>query len=212
MFRSRARSDHAKHLRRQFILATADRLLRREGFDAFTMNKLAAEADFAKGTLYLYFVTREELVMALYTDLHVNWINQFLAAEKQMTTANYADLCDRFYHSFVADPLLVDLAARATFGLEPYVPLAAWISAKEAQTQSSKRLAGMFCRRFGCDAAQAQRLTWAFLAALSGAQQRAINLDDDGEIPEPLQKFGKITSFRDVFLNIVLPLAPQLPE
>ena len=212
MSRSRARSGYAKQLRRQFILATADQLLRHEGFNAFTMNKLAAAADFAKGTLYLYFVTREELVMALYTDLHDAWINQFLAVEKQMAEPNYADLCDRFYHSFIADPLHVDLAARATSGLEPYVPRAAWVSAREAQTRSSKRLGGMFCHRFGCDAAQAQRLAWAFLAALSGAQQRAINLDYDDEIPETLQKLGKITSFKDVFLNLVLPLAPSLPE
>ena len=45
MVQSRARSEDAKQARRQFILATADQLLRREGFDAFTMNKLAAAAD-----------------------------------------------------------------------------------------------------------------------------------------------------------------------
>ena len=62
MRRVRARSDDAKRARRQFILATADQLLRLYGFDAFTMNRLAAAADLAKGTLYLYFATREELV------------------------------------------------------------------------------------------------------------------------------------------------------
>ena len=88
----RARSKGAKQARRQFILATADQLLRRDGFDAFTMNKLASVADLAKGTLYLYFATREALVLALYTDLHDGWIDQFLDAEKQMPVPNYADL------------------------------------------------------------------------------------------------------------------------
>ena len=96
MVQSRARSEGAKQARRQFILATADQLLRRKGFDAFTMNKLAAAADLAKGTLYLYFTTREELVLALYTDLHDGWIDQFLEAEKQMSVPNYGDLCTRF--------------------------------------------------------------------------------------------------------------------
>ena len=44
---------------------------------------------------------------------------------------------------------LVDLAARVTSGLEPYVPLSAWVTAKQAQTRSAKRLAGMFCHIFG---------------------------------------------------------------
>ena len=149
MGRSRARSDDAKRARRQFILATADQLLRLYGFDAFTMNRLAAAADLAKGTLYLYFATREELVLALYTDLHDGWMNRFIDAEKQMATTDYDALCARLYHSFVADALLVDLAARVTFGLEPHVPLAAWITAKQAQTRSAKRLGGMLCHIFG---------------------------------------------------------------
>ena len=212
MVRSRARSDDAKRARRQFILATADQLLRRDGFDAFTMNKLAAAADLAKGTLYLYFTTREELVLALYTDLNDGWMNRFIATEKQMVTPDYDALCVRFYQSFIADALLVDLAARVTCGLEPHVPLAAWITAKQAQTRSAKRLGGMFCQSFGYDAVQAQRLAWAFLAALSGAQQRAIDPGDSTAIPENLLKLGKIMSPKHVFLNMVLPLAPSLSE
>jgi AcrR family transcriptional regulator len=212
MGRTRARSDDAKRARRQFILSTADQLLRHEGFDAFTMNKLAAATDLAKGTLYLYFATREELVLALYTDLQDGWIHRFIASEKQMVTLDYDVLCVRFYHSFVADALLVDLAARVTSGLEPHVPLVAWVAAKQAQMRSAKRLGGMFCQISGCDPAQAQRLAWAFLAALSGAQQRAIVLGDSTAIPETLQKLGGIMSPKHVFLNMVLPLAPSLSE
>ena len=212
MGRLRARSDDAKRARRQFILATADQLLRCDGFDAFTMNKLAVASGFAKGTLYLYFATREELVLALYTDLHDGWINRFIAAEKQIVMPDYDALCVRFYQSFVADALLFDLAARVTSGLEPHVPLAAWVTAKQAQMRSAKRFGGMFCQIFGCDPVQAQRLAGAFLAAVSGAQQRAIDLGDSTAIPETLQKLAKTMSFKDVFLNMVLPLAPSLSE
>ena len=208
MGRSRARSDDAKRARRQFILATADQLLRHEGFDAFTMNKLAAATDLAKGTLYLYFATREELVLALYTDLHDGWIHRFIAAEKQMATPDYEALCVRFYLSFVADALLVDLAARGTSGLEPHVPLAAWVTAKQAQTRAAKRLGGIFCHRFGCYPAEAQRLAWAFLAGLSGAQQRAIDVDGRADMPADLQKLSVVMTSREVFLNMVFPLAP----
>ena len=209
MGRSWARSDDAKRARRRFIVTTADQLLRREGFDAFTMNKLAAAADLAKGTLYLYFATREELVLALYTDLHDAWINRFIAAEKQVVTPDYAALCTRFYQSFVTDALLVDLAARSTSGLEPHVPLAAWVAAKQAQTRNAKRLGGMFCHRFEFGAAQAQRLAWAFLAGLSGAQQCAIDADGRFGMPDDLQKLSAVMTRREVFLNMVLPLAPD---
>ena len=212
MGRTRARSDDAKRARRQFILSATDQLLRHEGFDAFTMNKLAAATDLAKGTLYLYFATREELVLALYTNLHDGWIHRFIAAEKQMVTPDYDALCVRFYQSFFADALLVDLAARVMSGLEPHVPLVAWVTAKQAQMRSAKRLGGMFCQIFECDPAQAQRLAWAFLAALSGAQQRAINGSDGAAMPESLQKLGRIMSPKNVFLNMVLPLATSLPD
>ena len=151
-------------------------------------------------------------MLALYTDLHDGWIHRFIVAEKQMVAPDYDALCVRFYQSFVADALLVDLAARVTFGLEPHVPLAAWVTAKQAQMRFAKRFSGMFCQIFGCDPAQAQRLAWAFLAALSGAQQRAINGSDGAEIPETLQKLSKTVSFKDVFLTIVLPLAPSPSE
>ncbi len=144
MGRLRARSDDAKRARRLFILATADKLLRREGFNAFTMNKLAVATDLAKGTLYLYFATREELVLALYTDLHDGWIHRLIAAEKQMATSDYDALCVRFYLSFVADALLVDLAARVTSGLEPHVPPAAWVAAKQRRRALQNVLAGCF--------------------------------------------------------------------
>lgn len=208
MAQSRARSDDAKRARCQFILASAERLLRRDGFNAFTMNKLATKADLAKGTLYLYFATREELVLALYTDLHDSWMHRFIAAEKQIVAPNYDDMCARFYQSFVADFLLVDLARRATSGLEPHVPLTAWFMAKQAQTRCAKRLGGMFCHSFGCEPVQAQRLAWAFLAALSGAQQRGINLPDDAVIHLSMHKLDTNLSPKNLFLNMVLPLAP----
>ena len=208
MGRSRARTDDAKRARRQFILVAAEQLLRLNGFDAFTMNKLAAAADLDKGTLYIYFARREELVLTLYTDLHDSWINRFIDAEKKMETPDYDALCARFYHSFVADALLVDLAARVMSGLEPYVPLASWVKAKQAQMRSAKRFGGMLCYIFGYDQVQAQRLAWAFFAGLSGAQQRAIDVDSRFDMPADLQKLSVVVTSREVFLNMVLPLAP----
>jgi AcrR family transcriptional regulator len=209
---ARARSPEAKRARRQSILKTAEQILRSDGFDAFTMNSLAKTTGLAKGTLYLYFSSREELVLALYIHLNDDWVDRFLLAEKAHLPPDYAALCTRFYQSFAADALLVDLAGRAASGLEPYVATPAKVSAKRAYARAARRISGMFYQNFDCDPAQAQRLAWAFLAALSGAQQRAIEMQDNSVLPEDLRKLGQIMSCKDVFLNMVLPLAPRRRE
>ena len=209
---ARARSPDAKRARRQSILATAEQILRSDGFDAFTMNSLANTTGLAKGTLYLYFSSREELVLALYIHLNDDWIDRFLQAEKAHLTPEYAALCARFYQSFAADALLVDLAGRAASGLEPYVSTPTKVIAKRAYARAARRISGLFYQNFDCDPAQAQRLAWAFLAALSGAQQRAIEMQDNSVLPEDLRKLGQIMSCKDVFLNMVLPLAPRRRE
>jgi AcrR family transcriptional regulator len=62
----RARSDEEKQARRSAIMMTAWRMYTREpSFAAFTMAALAKQAGLAKGTLYLYFRTKEELFLAL---------------------------------------------------------------------------------------------------------------------------------------------------
>jgi AcrR family transcriptional regulator len=203
----RARSPDAKRARRQSILTTAERILRSDGFDAFTMNSLATTTGLAKGTLYLYFSSREELVLELYLHLNDDWVDRFLLAEKASIPPDYAALCTRFYQSFAADALLVDLAGRAASGLEPYVAAPAKVTAKRAYARAARRISGMFYQKFDCDPAQAQRLAWAFLAALSGAQQRAIEMQDNSVLPADLQKLGQIMSCKEVFLNMVLPLA-----
>ena len=209
---ARARSPDAKRARRQSILKTAEQILRSDGFDAFTMNSLAKTTGLAKGTLYLYFSSREELVLALYIHLNDDWVDRFLLAEKAHLPPDYAALCARFYQSFAADALLVDLAGRAASGLEPYVATGAKVTAKRAYARAARRISGLFYQNFDCDPAQAQRLAWAFLAALSGAQQRAIEMQGNSVLPEDLQKLGQIMSCKDVFLNMVLPLAPRRRE
>lgn len=50
--------------RREQILDAALRLWTRSGFDATTVEAIALEAGIAKGTVYLYFATKEELLAA----------------------------------------------------------------------------------------------------------------------------------------------------
>ncbi len=64
----RARTEDAKELRRNVLMASARRMLARDGSQSFTMAALADEASVAKGTAYLYFPTREALFLAILTE------------------------------------------------------------------------------------------------------------------------------------------------
>jgi AcrR family transcriptional regulator len=70
----RARRPEQKEQRRRAILDAAQRLwLDERGHGEFTMSRLAEHAGVAKGTLYLYFATKEELFLALLEDMFVSW-------------------------------------------------------------------------------------------------------------------------------------------
>jgi AcrR family transcriptional regulator len=53
--------------RTQEILAAARQLLEQRGLEAMTMEEIAAVAGVAKGTLYLYFQSKDDLIQALIT-------------------------------------------------------------------------------------------------------------------------------------------------
>lgn len=54
-----------RELRRSAILDAAKALYEQHGIDGVSMDRIAHEAEIAKGTIYLYFKSREELMMAL---------------------------------------------------------------------------------------------------------------------------------------------------
>ena len=57
----RARSLEQKAVRRLAVLEAAEAYFHDVGYQAFSMAQLAKNTGVAKGTLYLYFKTREEL-------------------------------------------------------------------------------------------------------------------------------------------------------
>lgn len=56
------RTERKKDETRQKIIGVALGLFKEHGFDAVTMEQIAAEADFAKGTIYNYFPVKEAIL------------------------------------------------------------------------------------------------------------------------------------------------------
>lgn len=55
------RKEREKESRRQSIIDAAERVFFRKGFDQSTMDDIATEAELSKGTLYLYFQSKDEV-------------------------------------------------------------------------------------------------------------------------------------------------------
>ncbi|RRB10551.1 TetR/AcrR family transcriptional regulator [Larkinella knui] len=62
------------------ILATALRLFVASGFHGTPTSKIASEAGVSNGTLFHYFKTKDELVVALYSSIKAE-LNQYVAAK-----------------------------------------------------------------------------------------------------------------------------------
>ena len=90
----RARSETAKLEREDSILTATEVLLRQAGYDATTMQAVATAAGLAKGTLYLYFTSRESLILAIYGRLFDRWIDRF--ASRQPELAGFDGFCRGF--------------------------------------------------------------------------------------------------------------------
>ena len=87
----RARSLEQKALRRRAVLQVAETYLIEVGYEAFSMSKLAKKIGLAKGTLYLYFQTREELFLTLYDQSLIQWSQTFIdELSDSMTSKAYS--------------------------------------------------------------------------------------------------------------------------
>ncbi|MBL8148988.1 MAG: TetR family transcriptional regulator [Blastocatellia bacterium] len=71
--KQRARRDEEKQHRRRTILLAARDLLEERAFTEFTIAAVAERVGLAKGTLFLYFETKEKLYLALLEEMLQDW-------------------------------------------------------------------------------------------------------------------------------------------
>jgi len=90
----RARNPQDKLARREAILEVAARVLSRSQFARVTMAQIAEHCGLAKGTLYLYFATKEELFLATLEDELAAWFDELgreLLGRGSLTATEFAD-------------------------------------------------------------------------------------------------------------------------
>ena len=205
----RARSEIEKSERAGLILTAAEILLRKSDYDSMTMQSVATAAGLAKGTLYLYFTSRESLVLEVYGRLFDRWIDQFAIHQPELT--GFDGYCHAFARHYADDHLFVQLAGFANAVIEPQLDREAYIKSKRGMERRVKRLAGLVCQQFFIEPAAAQRLIWGFLTIAGGTAQitarRSVNKTD---LPDDVVAFTDLANFETVFLNAAAPLGVNL--
>jgi AcrR family transcriptional regulator len=91
---SRAETPEEKVAKGEFILQVANRIIRDEGLEALSMNRLVQETGFAKGTLYLYFTTRHEILASLFVQMLTAWHHRL--SESLTKARTYDEFCARY--------------------------------------------------------------------------------------------------------------------
>ncbi|MCU0636330.1 MAG: TetR family transcriptional regulator [Gemmatimonadaceae bacterium] len=123
---TRARSDAAKEARRAALLGAARAVLADRPFAALTIDAVAREAGLAKGTVFLYFATKETLGLAVLEELLDEW---FDALDSRLSALRPPVAAPRVAAAIVRvtveRPLLVDLLVLLGPLLEQNVPRAA---------------------------------------------------------------------------------------
>ena len=124
----RAVTDAQKQFRRQEILDGARLYFEDVGYQGFSMNQLASRLGVVKGTLYLYFPTKEAIVLALYGRAVEDWSEAVKA--KLATPMTGHDFIAFFYHSAMADPILVPILTRLEHVIEHNVSVDLLVASK----------------------------------------------------------------------------------
>lgn len=175
--KTRARSDEKKAERREAIVAAAGRLFDRAGFAALTMADVATKAGLAKGTVYLYFTTKEALVLALLLDELRAWfagLGPALGASAHPAShSTEAHLAAAIARSLVERPRLVRLIVLVHLVLEQNLDDTTAADWKHAIATMMRAPATLFEARLGLRAGDGTKLLLYVNALVVGLGQMA---------------------------------------
>ncbi len=165
----RARSADQKEERREDILRAARSHLAEVGFDAFSMGPLAKAAGVARATLYLYFPTREEVLLALYLEEAQAWVDTIVARTGPGIEAEA--FLTAFYETSIGLPRFLELAPRLLTTIESNVSAGSIIRAKRQTRDMTSRVGHHASEIFALPPEEGVRVFTALMGLLLGFRQ-----------------------------------------
>jgi AcrR family transcriptional regulator len=110
--KQRAVADEDKKLRYDAIIATAFKLIESDHTRIPSVDDLAKHAGLAKGTVYLYFPSKEELLLAVHTENSRRFFTAFITLLKQLQDAQVEDLRPVVKEHMVDNATFLPMATR----------------------------------------------------------------------------------------------------
>lgn len=190
--KQRARSAEQKALRRQGLLDAAETYFLEVGYETFSMAQFAKRAGVVKGTLYVYFKTREELFLTLYEQSLTRWSQVFIGTlSDSMTSKAYAQA---LYNTALADGSFLPLLIRLEHVIEHNVAIPRLIESKRVFIRQVGVVAEHTSTSLKLSEAQAIEVVKTMGVLLIGATRtdQGPSLDNEA-LPEDVQDL--ITSF-----------------
>ncbi len=102
VIKQRAISSEQKEERRRAILSAAWQMYRETSYEAVNIAQVAKKAGIAKGTVYLYFKTKEELFLALLAREFEAWFNEVQSSLENIRAAQGTCTIDDFVDGLAA--------------------------------------------------------------------------------------------------------------
>ena len=196
----RARSAEQKALRLQVLLEVAETYFLEVGYETFSMAQLAKRAGVVKGTLYLYFKTREELFLTLYEQSLIRWSQVFMAKlSGSMTSKAYAQA---LYNTALADGTFLPLLIRLEHVIEHNIEIPRLIKSKRVFMRQVEVVAEHTSTSLKLSEAQAREVVKTMGTLLIGATQadQGPPLDNE-ELPEDVQDLIASFSSEPLFVK-----------
>ena len=144
----RAINPSAKKARGQQMLAATAELLEGWSYSDITMDRIAERASVAKGTLYLYFRTKEALFLSLYEDRLGAWYAELQAlADHGAGTVDPAAAARLIASTLAARPILIHLHGLLHSTLGHNIDLETTVAFRRRQHGKVSTLASAFAKR-----------------------------------------------------------------
>src|SRR3972149_11829628 len=80
---ARVRREGLRAERRQAILDAAMKVFAQRGYAAATIRAIAREANIAQGTIYLYFPSKRDILLALYRSMILESLEEIMARPRK---------------------------------------------------------------------------------------------------------------------------------
>ena len=204
----RARSAEQKAQRRQTVLQVAERYFLEVGYEAFSMGQLAKRAGLVKGTLYLYFETREELFLTLYEQSLVRWSRAFIGQlSGPLPSRNYAQA---LYDTAMADGTFVPLLVRLEHVIEHNVSIPRLVASKRVFIDQVAILAKASSLALTVPLAQASEVVKTMGVLLIGATRADQGPSLNNELlPEEVQSLIASFSSGPLFVRNAVRIAQR---